>query len=142
MLACAEKYSISRDDVAVGRILGEGFFGEVHDGVYKSPVSSSNVQKANNKICHERDATASARVMLKPLRSDACMCVCVCLQTGERIRVAIKTCKDSSADVKEKFLSEAGEHAAAALIISYRNTSTSRSMIQNASAKQDVHNRK
>ncbi|KAM4559557.1 protein-tyrosine kinase 2-beta-like [Odontesthes bonariensis] len=57
--------SISRDDVVMGRILGEGFFGEVHEGVYKSP-------------------------------------------SGERIRVAIKTCKDSSADVKEKFLSEAG----------------------------------
>uniref|UniRef100_A0A3B4VR75 non-specific protein-tyrosine kinase n=1 Tax=Seriola dumerili TaxID=41447 RepID=A0A3B4VR75_SERDU len=60
-----DKYRISRDDVAVGRILGEGFFGEVHVGVYKSP-------------------------------------------TGERIQVAIKTCKDCSADVKEKFLSEAG----------------------------------
>ncbi|XP_071320886.1 protein-tyrosine kinase 2-beta-like [Trachinotus anak] len=59
-----DKHRISRDDVVVGRILGEGFFGEVHDGVYKSP-------------------------------------------TGERIRVAIKTCKDCSADVKEKFLSEA-----------------------------------
>uniref|UniRef100_A0A3Q1EE00 non-specific protein-tyrosine kinase n=1 Tax=Acanthochromis polyacanthus TaxID=80966 RepID=A0A3Q1EE00_9TELE len=53
---------ISRDDIIVGRILGEGFFGEVHDGEYKS----------------------------------------------EKIRVAIKTCKDCSAEVKEKFLSEAG----------------------------------
>ncbi|XP_029301237.1 protein-tyrosine kinase 2-beta-like [Cottoperca gobio] len=61
----AEKHRISRDDVVVGQILGEGFFGEVHDGVYKSP-------------------------------------------TGERICVAIKTCKDCAADVKEKFLSEAG----------------------------------
>ncbi|XP_058479103.1 protein-tyrosine kinase 2-beta-like [Solea solea] len=60
-----EKHMISRDDVIVGRILGEGFFGEVHDGVFKSP-------------------------------------------SGERIHVAIKTCKDCSADVKEKFLSEAG----------------------------------
>ncbi|XP_029371938.1 protein-tyrosine kinase 2-beta-like [Echeneis naucrates] len=59
-----DKHRISRDDVVVGRILGEGFFGEVHDGVYKSP-------------------------------------------TGERTRVAVKTCKDSSAEVKEKFLSEA-----------------------------------
>ncbi|KAG7215725.1 hypothetical protein INR49_022082 [Caranx melampygus] len=59
------KHSISRDEVVVGRILGEGFFGEVHVGVYKST-------------------------------------------TGERIQVAIKTCKDCSADVKEKFLSEAG----------------------------------
>ncbi|CAJ1087481.1 protein-tyrosine kinase 2-beta-like [Xyrichtys novacula] len=62
---CSEKHKISRDSVVLGRILGEGFFGEVHKGVYKSP-------------------------------------------TGERINVAIKTCKDFSADVKEKFLSEAG----------------------------------
>uniref|UniRef100_A0A3Q2DXK2 non-specific protein-tyrosine kinase n=1 Tax=Cyprinodon variegatus TaxID=28743 RepID=A0A3Q2DXK2_CYPVA len=48
------------DDIVVGRILGEGFFGEVHEGVYK-----------------------------------------------KRTRVAIKTCKDCSGDVKEKFLSEA-----------------------------------
>ncbi|XP_017285518.1 protein-tyrosine kinase 2-beta [Kryptolebias marmoratus] len=59
-----DKHMISRDDVIVGRILGEGFFGEVHEGVYKSP-------------------------------------------SGERISVAIKTCKDCSAEVKEKFLSEA-----------------------------------
>uniref|UniRef100_A0A7N6AMS7 non-specific protein-tyrosine kinase n=1 Tax=Anabas testudineus TaxID=64144 RepID=A0A7N6AMS7_ANATE len=55
------KYKISRDDVDVGQILGEGFFGEVHEGIYKS----------------------------------------------EKTRVAIKTCKDCTADVKEKFLSEA-----------------------------------
>ncbi|CAB1413467.1 unnamed protein product [Pleuronectes platessa] len=60
-----DKHRISRDDIVVGQILGEGFFGEVHDGEYKSP-------------------------------------------TGEKIRVAIKTCKECSADVKEKFLSEAG----------------------------------
>ncbi|XP_010779391.1 protein-tyrosine kinase 2-beta-like, partial [Notothenia coriiceps] len=60
----SEKHSISRDDIVLGRILGEGFFGEVHDGVYKSP-------------------------------------------SGERIHVAVKTCKDCSAEVKEKFLSEA-----------------------------------
>ncbi|XP_051283651.1 protein-tyrosine kinase 2-beta isoform X1 [Dicentrarchus labrax] len=61
----SERHRICREDIVVGRILGEGFFGEVHDGIYKSP-------------------------------------------TGERISVAIKTCKDCSADVKEKFLSEAG----------------------------------
>uniref|UniRef100_A0A8C7CJE1 Protein tyrosine kinase 2 beta, a n=1 Tax=Oncorhynchus kisutch TaxID=8019 RepID=A0A8C7CJE1_ONCKI len=32
------KYSLSRDEIYLGRILGEGFFGEVHDGVYKSPA--------------------------------------------------------------------------------------------------------
>ncbi|XP_030638640.1 protein-tyrosine kinase 2-beta [Chanos chanos] len=57
-------YSFTRQDVVLGRILGEGFFGEVHEGVYKS-------------------------------------------QTGERVSVAVKTCKDCSADVKEKFMSEA-----------------------------------
>ncbi|KAG7253536.1 hypothetical protein CRUP_002118, partial [Coryphaenoides rupestris] len=58
------KRSLDRDDIVLGRILGEGFFGEVHDGIYKSP-------------------------------------------TGDRISVAVKTCKDCSADVKQKFLSEA-----------------------------------
>lgn len=33
--------------------------------------------------------------------------------------MAIKTCKDCSADVKEKFLSEAGECIAAAVIVSF-----------------------
>ncbi|XP_077345353.1 protein-tyrosine kinase 2-beta isoform X1 [Lithobates pipiens] len=59
------RYTISRDDVVLGRILGEGFFGEVYDGVYKN-------------------------------------------QKGERLGVAVKTCKkDCAADVKEKFMSEA-----------------------------------
>ncbi|XP_067312175.1 protein-tyrosine kinase 2-beta isoform X2 [Pseudorasbora parva] len=58
------KFNLSRNDVVLGRILGEGFFGEVHDGIYKS-------------------------------------------KTGERVNVAVKTCKDCTADVKEKFMSEA-----------------------------------
>uniref|UniRef100_A0A8D2ZSX4 non-specific protein-tyrosine kinase n=1 Tax=Scophthalmus maximus TaxID=52904 RepID=A0A8D2ZSX4_SCOMX len=61
-----DKHRICRDDIVVGQILGEGFFGEVHDGVYKKHTFF------------------------------------------RRIRVAVKTCKDCSADVKEKFLSEAG----------------------------------
>ncbi|XP_066524575.1 protein-tyrosine kinase 2-beta isoform X2 [Hoplias malabaricus] len=59
-----DRFKISRDDIVLGRILGEGFFGEVHEGVYKS-------------------------------------------KTGERVSVAVKTCKDCAADVKEKFMSEA-----------------------------------
>lgn len=31
------------------------------------------------------------------------------IQTGERVSVAVKTCKDCTADVKEKFMSEAGK---------------------------------
>uniref|UniRef100_A0A3P8YRF8 non-specific protein-tyrosine kinase n=1 Tax=Esox lucius TaxID=8010 RepID=A0A3P8YRF8_ESOLU len=56
-----EDYSLDRNDIVLGRILGEGFFGEVHDGVYKR----------------------------------------------ERVRVAVKTCKDCTDDVKDKFMSEA-----------------------------------
>lgn len=36
---------------------------------------------------------------------------CTSLQTGEELNVAIKTCKNCSGDVKEKFLSEASEYA-------------------------------
>ncbi|XP_043962290.1 protein tyrosine kinase 2 beta, b isoform X2 [Gambusia affinis] len=60
----AVKYGIDRSDIILGRILGEGFFGEVYDGVYK---------RAN----------------------------------GERVNVAVKTCKDCSSEVMEKFMSEA-----------------------------------
>ncbi|KAM8954410.1 protein-tyrosine kinase 2-beta isoform 2-T2 [Pelodytes ibericus] len=63
--SAALRYTTSRDDVLLGRILGEGFFGEVYDGVFKN-------------------------------------------QKGERINVAVKTCKkDCAPDVKEKFMSEA-----------------------------------
>lgn len=59
------RFGICREDVALGRILGEGFFGEVYEGVYRN-------------------------------------------QRGDRINVAVKTCKkDSTQEVKEKFMSEA-----------------------------------
>ncbi|XP_051908035.1 protein-tyrosine kinase 2-beta-like [Hippocampus zosterae] len=58
------KYGIDRGDITLGRILGEGFFGEVYDGVYA-------------------------------------------VANGEQVKVAVKTCKDRSADVMEKFMSEA-----------------------------------
>lgn len=35
------QYGIAREDVVLNRILGEGFFGEVYEGVYTSHVSSS-----------------------------------------------------------------------------------------------------
>uniref|UniRef100_A0A6Q2WY37 non-specific protein-tyrosine kinase n=1 Tax=Esox lucius TaxID=8010 RepID=A0A6Q2WY37_ESOLU len=58
------KYGIDRQHIVLGRILGEGFFGEVYEGMYKKP-------------------------------------------NGERLSVAVKTCKDCSPDVMEKFMSEA-----------------------------------
>uniref|UniRef100_A0A8C6MMU7 non-specific protein-tyrosine kinase n=1 Tax=Nothobranchius furzeri TaxID=105023 RepID=A0A8C6MMU7_NOTFU len=60
----AVKYGLDRNDIKLGQILGEGFFGEVYKGVYT---------KAN----------------------------------GSTINVAVKTCKDCSPDVMEKFMSEA-----------------------------------
>uniref|UniRef100_A0A9J8CTR9 non-specific protein-tyrosine kinase n=1 Tax=Cyprinus carpio carpio TaxID=630221 RepID=A0A9J8CTR9_CYPCA len=55
---------LSRKDIILKRMLGEGFFGEVHEGVY---------QKKN----------------------------------GEKVSVAVKTCKECAPDVREKFLGEA-----------------------------------
>ncbi|XP_050804704.1 protein-tyrosine kinase 2-beta isoform X2 [Gopherus flavomarginatus] len=61
----AQQYGVSREDVTLGRILGEGFFGEVYEGIYTN-------------------------------------------QNGERINVAVKTCKkDCAPENKEKFMSEA-----------------------------------
>lgn len=95
-----EKFKISRDDIIVGGILGEGFFGEVHNGVYKTQVRFFFEYQNKSADASESDAFA------------------VCVQTGEKLSVAIKTCKNCSADVKEKFLSEAGEHAVTARFIS------------------------
>ncbi|KAG7252501.1 hypothetical protein CRUP_002593 [Coryphaenoides rupestris] len=61
----AVKYGIDRAAIVLGRILGEGFFGEVYEGMYKHI-------------------------------------------NGDRTSVAVKTCKDCSPDVMEKFMSEAG----------------------------------
>uniref|UniRef100_A0A672Q5G8 non-specific protein-tyrosine kinase n=1 Tax=Sinocyclocheilus grahami TaxID=75366 RepID=A0A672Q5G8_SINGR len=58
------KFGLSRKDIILKRMLGEGFFGEVHEGVY---------QKRN----------------------------------GEKVSVAVKTCKECAPDVREKFVGEA-----------------------------------
>lgn len=46
----AVKYGIERSDIVLGRILGEGFFGEVHEGVYNSVVSRL-LLVAKNFVC-------------------------------------------------------------------------------------------
>uniref|UniRef100_A0A5F8HKA6 Protein-tyrosine kinase 2-beta n=1 Tax=Monodelphis domestica TaxID=13616 RepID=A0A5F8HKA6_MONDO len=39
-LPSALQYGVAREDVVLGRILGEGFFGEVYEGVYQNHVST------------------------------------------------------------------------------------------------------
>ncbi|XP_069831848.1 protein-tyrosine kinase 2-beta isoform X2 [Dendropsophus ebraccatus] len=40
------RYTMRRDDVVLGRILGEGFFGEVYDGLYKNELKGEKVNVA------------------------------------------------------------------------------------------------
>lgn len=39
-ICAGPQYGIAREDVVLSRILGEGFFGEVYEGVYTNHVSS------------------------------------------------------------------------------------------------------
>lgn len=41
-LCAGPQYGIAREDVILNRILGEGFFGEVYEGVYTNHVSSDS----------------------------------------------------------------------------------------------------
>lgn len=60
------------------------------------------------------------------------------LQTGERIPVAIKTCKDPSADVKEKFLSEAGEFLRGTRRVNVRKSAPSTSIVSHVRSKKST----
>lgn len=92
------KFGIDRRDIVLGRLLGEGFFGEVYDGVYKKAVSYySGFTTELGKESHLEDK-----------KKHIC---CFIGQNGERVNVAVKTCKDCSSAVMEKFMSEAGKRA-------------------------------
>lgn len=45
----ARDYEIQRERIELGRCIGEGQFGDVHQGVYMSPVSLTSETKINNK---------------------------------------------------------------------------------------------
>lgn len=45
----ARDYEIQRERIELGRCIGEGQFGDVHQGVYMSPVSITSQMKMNNK---------------------------------------------------------------------------------------------
>ncbi|KAF1625837.1 Protein-tyrosine kinase 2-beta, partial [Eudyptes filholi] len=66
-----QHYEISREDVTLGRILGEGFFGEVYDGIYTTPKGERiNVAvKTCKKDCspENKDKFLSEAVLMKKL---------------------------------------------------------------------------
>uniref|UniRef100_A0A8C0FK16 Protein-tyrosine kinase 2-beta n=1 Tax=Bubo bubo TaxID=30461 RepID=A0A8C0FK16_BUBBB len=66
-----QHYGISREDVALGRILGEGFFGEVYEGIYTTPKGERvNVAvKTCKKDCspENKDKFLSEAVLMKKL---------------------------------------------------------------------------
>ncbi|NXS86730.1 FAK2 kinase, partial [Erpornis zantholeuca] len=66
-----QHYGISRDDVTLGRILGEGFFGEVYEGIYTTPKGERiNVAvKTCKEICslENREKFLSEAVLMKKL---------------------------------------------------------------------------
>ncbi|XP_075000861.1 protein-tyrosine kinase 2-beta isoform X3 [Calonectris borealis] len=66
-----QHYRISREDVALGRILGEGFFGEVYEGIYTTPKGERvNVAvKTCKKDCspENKDKFLSEAVLMKKL---------------------------------------------------------------------------
>ncbi|XP_074942508.1 protein-tyrosine kinase 2-beta isoform X8 [Phalacrocorax aristotelis] len=66
-----QHYGISREDVTLGRILGEGFFGEVYEGIYTTPKGEHiNVAvKTCKKDCspENKDKFLSEAVLMKKL---------------------------------------------------------------------------
>uniref|UniRef100_A0A8B9YZB3 Protein-tyrosine kinase 2-beta n=1 Tax=Buteo japonicus TaxID=224669 RepID=A0A8B9YZB3_9AVES len=66
-----QHYRISREDITLGRILGEGFFGEVYEGIYTTPKGERvNVAvKTCKKDCspENKDKFLSEAVLMKKL---------------------------------------------------------------------------
>ncbi|KGL88329.1 Protein-tyrosine kinase 2-beta, partial [Charadrius vociferus] len=66
-----QHYGISREDVTLGRILGEGFFGEVYEGIYTTPKGERvNVAvKTCKQDCspENKDKFLSEAVLMKKL---------------------------------------------------------------------------
>uniref|UniRef100_A0A663EAI0 non-specific protein-tyrosine kinase n=1 Tax=Aquila chrysaetos chrysaetos TaxID=223781 RepID=A0A663EAI0_AQUCH len=66
-----QHYGISREDITLGRILGEGFFGEVYEGIYTTPKGERvNVAvKTCKKDCspENKDKFLSEAVLMKKL---------------------------------------------------------------------------
>ncbi|XP_075779436.1 protein-tyrosine kinase 2-beta isoform X3 [Pelodiscus sinensis] len=67
----AQQYGISREDVTLGRILGEGFFGEVYEGIYTNQKGerTSVAVKTCKKDCtpENKEKFMSEAVLMKKL---------------------------------------------------------------------------
>ncbi|XP_071598406.1 protein-tyrosine kinase 2-beta isoform X2 [Heliangelus exortis] len=67
----AQHFGISREDVTLGRILGEGFFGEVYEGIYSTPQGErlSVAVKSCKQDCSQenKEKFLSEAVLMKKL---------------------------------------------------------------------------
>lgn len=67
------KYGIDRNDIVLGRILGEGFFGEVYDGVYKKAVSL----KGLSAVCYRASIKYMIALEINGSTQSECAVTCV-----------------------------------------------------------------
>lgn len=62
VVCSARDYEIQRDRIELGRCIGEGQFGDVHQGVYMSPVCSAEVLKMQLLNSSVQSDPASLRI--------------------------------------------------------------------------------
>ena len=107
IVCLARDYEIQRDRIELGRCIGEGQFGDVHQGVYISPVCtvvscslSHTLFNYFSSFLQNIDVSVVMLIMF-------CLAY-TCLAGEPALSVAVKTCKNSTSDsVREKFLQEA-----------------------------------
>lgn len=82
----ARDYEIQRDRIELGRCIGEGQFGDVHQGIYISSVcllshalsAQSLLREAKQNDSHHNNATHSTVRKIVPEKNlNACACGCL-----------------------------------------------------------------
>lgn len=107
VVCLARDYEIQRDRIELGRCIGEGQFGDVHQGVYMSPVSRAEESKMQLQFISDVLLNPGSLGILGRPVSVAGFYLCL-FQENPALSVAVKTCKNSTSDsVREKFLQEA-----------------------------------
>lgn len=109
----ARDYEIQRDCIELGRCIGEGQFGDVHQGLYISPVRTV-VQSRKESLNHfDKSLHGVPSMFLWPAEQRWSKGFCLIyfsfhVKENPALSVAVKTCKNSTSDsVREKFLQEA-----------------------------------